>query len=1027
MPTADARAADLTLQVFGGRVTQFGPQALPAGASPFNHDVIFSDVDPAGVPIVGEVATRPGMQSVGYVLAGNPTVNYLRTFIDSVENFRQLYLDALGNMWQDFPPGTLTTIGTVVPGAFAKSDTLFAREWIAIGDGNYGIDIPRQWEGSNFDRVSQEGPGAPPIVADEVSGLTIDAGPLSAKQPASSAVPVNITSISLSAGTVTVVTAAAWGFGLGNQETGSYMKIAGAPAGYNGTFPVTYVSLTSFTYSLNNVLTLAPGAAGTVQAYSATFQLDVAYTDLTSYRLWQTYPVGLQVVVAGVGVAGYNGNWTVVGRVTWNNGGINNVQLIVATINVAALATSSGGSLTITGHIPAGARQLSVCFVTRQGYITKPPPAVNWTSAGAKRAVVSGIPIGPSNIVARILIVTPVITPPATSGPFFYLDSAVATPSNGTYPCMIILDNTTTSYVIDFDDTTLQAAAAATNLYNLLELGECSSTISYSSRQFWAGERNKISNFVNLTFLGGWGVDGAGNNYPLGWTEGAPLPGNFYAGGNSCKLAGDTPYWQDCYEIAGNGVAAIRGAISQSASQDWLGVQIIQPNISYSVRARIAKNMGLAQGTININLYSASAATLVGIQLTAAQVTLNYVEYTGQLTNPLATVPSDLALQIYASGTPTGGGKFFVACVEVYPTLTPYNLGQVRGSYANQPEAFDGVTGLFQVEPTNGQAVRTMFRLLDNKLYVVKERSLFVTNDDGQNEPALWTINTVSDKVGTSSVNGVDISPDGWAVIAAKDGLYIFDGSTVQKISQEIYPDWATINWNAANRIYVAVDHQKRRIHVGCPTGSATKPNAEFVLDYAQLSTAAEIADSPQAHYAYFNPTQVVAPGRARRWTTWNISMTVAAMTLRSDGSYHLLRGNAAGTGKIYDQVTGQLSDDGVAISNQYQTYFFPSIQEEQMLQLGAHGKYFGGLTGFVTGSGNFNIQMHGQNDQRIIGLLPIALSTLAKWDFEKNLNFESERASLLMGTNAVGSWFHLSKLTPIVKRSGARYYRGMN
>jgi len=64
--------------------------------------------------------------------------------------------------------------------------------------------------------------------------------------------------------------------------------------------------------------------------------------------------------------------------------------------------------------------------------------------------------------------------------------------------------------------------------------------------------------------------------------------------------------------------------------------------------------------------------------------------------------------------------------------------------------------------------------LLRERLYFVKERSFYVTEDDGVNEPASWTINEVSRTVGTPSVAA-------WtrrrlAVIAGRAGMYIFDG-----------------------------------------------------------------------------------------------------------------------------------------------------------------------------------------------------------------------------------------------------------
>jgi len=70
------------------------------------------------------------------------------------------------------------------------------------------------------------------------------------------------------------------------------------------------------------------------------------------------------------------------------------------------------------------------------------------------------------------------------------------------------------------------------------------------------------------------------------------------------------------------------------------------------------------------------------------------------------------------------------------------------------------------------------------RLYFVKEHSLYVTQDDGTNEPSLWAIAEVSRKVGTPSVRGVGIGED-WVVIAHRTGLYIFSGGEPIKISQE--------------------------------------------------------------------------------------------------------------------------------------------------------------------------------------------------------------------------------------------------
>src|SRR5215475_12239325 len=152
-------SVDIALDIFGGLVTDMVAADLPAGVSPDCQDVAF---------IPGSVKTRPGLLSVFSPIAGNPRVNYLKTYIPPTGLLRLLALDAAGSLWKENPQGVLSLISsTIVPSSFGKSTSLFTREYIAIGDGTNGIDIPRQFDDTNLDRVSQVGPGAAPSAADE--------------------------------------------------------------------------------------------------------------------------------------------------------------------------------------------------------------------------------------------------------------------------------------------------------------------------------------------------------------------------------------------------------------------------------------------------------------------------------------------------------------------------------------------------------------------------------------------------------------------------------------------------------------------------------------------------------------------------------------------------------------------------------------------------------------------------------------------------------------------------------------------
>lgn len=1016
MASPDQGSIDLPILTFGGRVTQYDPQTLPMGASPFCQDVKFSGVNPSGTGLVAGVATRDGLGTGFYAapFAGNPSVNYIKTFVDPLEVVHTLCLDGLGVVRDEspspVPPNVPAVIGQVIAATYAQSDTLFGREWMAISTSTtpvFGIDIPRQWDGTNFDRVSQVGPGAPPLATDDngAGGVAVTA----ATQEGNA----NITeAFENGPNEDIIITATSL-----HTDTGATFTVAGtAGAAYDGTWVQTSqpggpIPRTSTVFVFINPMTPKPtlGAGGTVASSYVTIQTTTPHM-LTA---------GQRVVVAGVG-AGYNGTWTVYYVVDSTH-----FTFFAATTGLGPLG--AGGTITGAGSISAGLHQVAVSFITRENYITKPSPYGSWTSGGNVRVLLSDIAIGPSNIIARVLMFTPVITAPALTGPFFYFDGSVPVPNGAPFPSMIITDNVTTNYECDFLDAVLQLGTSATNLFNLLELGECSSVIAYSNRMFWSGERNKLPNVLNLTFDGGFspGVISP----PLGWLL-DPVSG---AGGFAASAVGMPIYWGDAYVITGDGATAKRGLITQTMFQDYLGVPIIEANIAYSLRVRVARNAALAAGTLHINLQSTIGGyTTAGLALAAGAVGLTYTEFIVPILTKQTTIPIDLILQVYADGTPTLNGSFVIDCIELFPTLQPYNNTIIRASYSSDPESFDQNTGYLQVGQALNQSVRCMFGLLDNKLYINTERGMYSTQDDGANEPSLWSINTVSSTVGTGSVHGSAVG-EGWAVVAYHDGLYIFWGGEPVKITQEIQPDWDSINWHYDHTMYVLVDTTSKRIIVGALIGEGTKPNTEFVCDYSQLANsegttaAQDIASHPQAYYSVYNPTKVVAPGKARKWTLWNIKANCAAMSLRSDGSYHLLRGNGVGNGKIYDQLPGQLNDDTVAINSQYQTAYTPQGEDEQQLQLGTHRKTFKYLTGYVFGSGILSRALYGSQDQRAVSLAPFTLKNPAQWDFESNINFVGERMSILISTNAPTAWFELTKLSPTLQRELVTPVRGVS
>ena len=634
------------------------------------------------------------------------------------------------------------------------------------------------------------------------------------------------------------------------------------------------------------------------------------------------------------------------------------------------------------GSISPGVHQVAVVFVTRQGYWTAPSPVVSWTAGGGWRANLTNIPTGPSNVVQRLLAFT------ASGGSNFYNVPAM----------MTINDNTTTSLSVDFTDTILLSGTSMDYLFSQIELPEQLGVVAYSERLFWWGERAQMDNWRNLTFDGGWDPSVSGR--PLGWHPDSVL------GPGGSRESSDV-VWGDAYRITADGVSAARGYISQGAIADSAGNPLIAPNTDYSVRARIKRSANLSAGTLQINLFSPTMSQVgLGLTVTAAQTTTTYQEFIAELCPPQASLPPDLTLRVFAGGTPAPSGEsFLVDNIEVFPTDMAQNPSLVRCSGTEEPEAYDGVTGIMSIAENNGQGIRSAFTIRNN-LYFVKERSMYVTASDGVNEPALWQVEEVSNQVGTPSAHGIGIGEE-WVVIAGRSGLYLFDGGEPTKISQEIQPSWDTINWEYGELIWVQVDTQHKRILVGVPMGSATQPNQILMLDYAEGFGDPLVA-------------MLTAPERSRKWAPWNISANSCGLIARANGVAKVFFGSNNSSGKIYALTPGTYSDDGVAINSFYSTAFLAAT--------GLSGRnLFGYLTGYVQGAGSLAISALTPGDPSPLSLGSWTLGSPALRDMEQFINVLGERASYLFGTNAAGSWFSLTKLVPWAKPDPFAIVRGGN
>lgn len=646
----------------------------------------------------------------------------------------------------------------------------------------------------------------------------------------------------------------------------------------------------------------------------------------------------------------------------------------LGTANNASFGNSTGGFLIFSSNgqfIGAGTRQGVVFFITRNGYYTAPGPPVTFTVPENTTAIVaSQIPIGPPNVIARGIAFTEAGANGVPGANFFTIPNPVSyivENVNFTATSLIINDNTTTTTSFFFTDSVLLNAEAidiqGNNLFNLIEIGNPGWIVSYASRNFYGLCQNKIQNFTNASFDGGY-LPGT-QLTPLGWS----VP-DIYGSLLVSPVFGNSYYIRN----TSGGVLAQAGLIAQTAYQDAYLVPILNANTAYSVRVTARCPSGNITGSLTVDL-NGSGISYGSFTVPFASLSTTLATFTGTLlTSPFTTVPTALQLRLFAAGI-AANADVEIDRVEIFPTAIPVLSTTVFGSYAGDLESVDGVTGPMVFTSENTQPVNGAVVMYDT-FYALKQSSQYSVQASANLEPAQWTINEVAQRAGACGVNAYDFGEQ-WIVEACRNGLFLFSGGQPGKIMQEIYQIWDAINWNAAKCIWVRNDVTARRLYVGVPlptpnfwlpdapaNAAPTSPNVMLMLNYQGCETGDAIKMEMQLHTTMFGSLN--ATDMKRKWSIWQIPCPYAAAvstTGNVSGEKNVLDAevrfcNGIASSKVY-RLNSELpddvipTDDGVPIHSLYTTYGFTNQSKSaQMPLLGVFRKLWTYMTHQVSGVG---------------------------------------------------------------------------
>lgn len=739
-----------------------------------------------------------------------------------------LALDATGALYV-YDHGFPTKIDQVAAGSSVSSVTAYGREYMSFfGQDGQGIDAPRQWDGRKLYRVSQGGPGAAPTVSNvslPVSGIftasrVSNEVTLVTYQPHSlqkgyqatiaglDAAIQNITSIVIDndilPGVATITTPAPHGLVPGNS-----ISISGVQSIVPGVSFVSWARVaTVVTITMSAPHDLTPGTSISVELNSDGFGPAIVDTVPSPTTFTFTNNGG-----DGSGLTGavflpwpfdsgqlFNIQATPTPTTficplnfvssTWNTGflsfdwdGIFYVESVLSTTSFTyrqlgpdSSIESVTGTVTPTGQMAAGDHLICQHFITDTGFITSPSPSVRFTASGGQYVKVDDLAIGPANVTGRILSFTG-----ANGSAFAILLVPAQVNGQQISTSTVVNDNTSTSVVIDFSDTTLLSAAATridvpgNNLFQQVALNLPNGVNWYFDRLFWKGEKNTVIGFLNMDMAGGHLF---GSVVPLGWGD--------FTGVLTVSQLGIMPVLQGT------------GSMSQPADTTLRGDAIIQQNLNYSFRA------WLNGGTVTANLSSASTSFT-----SVATITGNgYVTGSFSQTMP-ATIPDDLTLTVTLAGATVRDMQLIFAD---NPNRNPI----ARGAYLKNPEAYDALTG--NVGPNDDPSELRAIFVLQESLFFITAKRLYSVQQIGNSEPSSWDPLQVSDKCGTFNANSV-VTGKGWAAWGGELGAFWFAGAIPQKVSAIINPTWR----NIASVSTVFDDPDLERVYFGVTGNNGVK------------------------------------------------------------------------------------------------------------------------------------------------------------------------------------------------------------
>jgi hypothetical protein len=322
--------------------------------------------------------------------------------------------------------------------------------------------------------------------------------------------------------------------------------------------------------------------------------------------------------------------------------------------------------------------------------------------------------------------------------------------------------------------------------------------------------------------------------------------------------------------------------------------------------------------------------------------------------------------------------------------------------YFSEPNSFQKLDAGKHGVYLPGNRPLTLGFSLRGVAYLLGPHWTYSTSDNG-GFPSTWADPQLVDgEIGCFGPHCVFVSlSQGFAWVADQGGLYLFSGGQypARPISYYQGPDWRRINWNAATRVYVVDDKDRKRVTVYAPLDGASTPSHRLRFSYINGTEAEQICYSLDQIAGYPMGAACLAETFLTRQLTEFIGPAVG------DGVH--LKGSV-----IAQNIGGETNpfrDLDQAINCVYKTSLLPGQQAQRGTTQIHHADQIR-----IRGAGHAGITIRSLDDlkSRIPAKSPLVLSVSPGQEYMLRYNMTSEHVTLeLNNNNELDSWYVLSQL----------------